>query len=200
MWSLVLALFSYLFKDKRPSWFERTLVILKPDGLQRALSGEVLSRFEQRGLQLVAAKLIRPSAAHLKQHYWELRDKPFFTNLVTFMSSGPIIAMVWQGTDAVAIGRAIIGATDPMDALPGTIRGDLCITVGRCEEGPKEYWELIGKRNKFSCLTNSRFRNVVHGSDSVESAKHEIDLWFKPAELVMWERCCHDWVFESPSS
>uniref|UniRef100_A0A8C4R589 Nucleoside diphosphate kinase n=1 Tax=Eptatretus burgeri TaxID=7764 RepID=A0A8C4R589_EPTBU len=173
MWSLVLALFSYLFKDKRPSWFERTLVILKPDGLQRALSGEVLSRFEQRGLQLVAAKLIRPSAAHLKQHYWELRDKPFFTNLVTFMSSGPIIAMVWQGTDAVAIGRAIIGATDPMDALPGTIRGDLCITVGR---------------------------NVVHGSDSVESAKHEIDLWFKPAELVMWERCCHDWVFESPSS
>jgi len=153
----------------KPANKERTFIAVKPDGVQRGLVGEITKRFEQRGYKLVAAKLCRPGQAHLEIHYSDLSGKPFFAGLVKYMNSGPIFAMVWEGKEAVRMGRMMLGATNPTDSLPGTIRGDFCIEVGR---------------------------NICHGSDAVESAKKEIDLWFKPEELISYDSCAKDWVYE----
>jgi len=148
---------------------ERTFIAVKPDGVQRGLIGEIMKRFEQRGYKLVASKLCMPGKAHLEKHYSDLSSKPFFGGLVTYMNSGPIFAMVWEGKQVVKMGRVLLGATNPLDSNPGTIRGDFCIDVGR---------------------------NVCHGSDAVESAKKEINLWFKPEELLTYEANAKPWIYE----
>ncbi|CAO2644843.1 Nucleoside diphosphate kinase B [Lemmus lemmus] len=130
---------------------ERTFIAIKPDGVQRGLVGEIIKRFEQ------------------KQHYIDLKDRPFFPGLVKYMNSGPVVAMVWEGLNVVKTGRMMLGETNPADSKPGTIRGDFCIQVGR---------------------------NIIHGSDSVQSAEKEISLWFKPEELIDYKSCAHDWVYE----
>merc|ERR1719249_600832 len=122
---------------------ERTFIAVKPDGVQRGLIGEIIKRFEQRGYKMVAGKLMTASEDHLKNHYSDLSSKPFFPGLVKYMASGPVFAMVWEGKSVVKMGRMMLGATNPLDSLPGTIRGDFCIDVGR---------------------------NICHGSDSVDSA------------------------------
>ncbi|XP_062479566.1 nucleoside diphosphate kinase [Pezoporus occidentalis] len=148
---------------------ERTFIAIKPDGVQRGLVGEVIKRFEQKGFRLVAMKLLQASEDLLKQHYIDLKDRPFYPGLVKYMTSGPVVAMVWEGLNVVKTGRVMLGETNPADSKPGTIRGDFCIQVGR---------------------------NIIHGSDSVESAQKEINLWFKPAELVDFKSCAHDWIYE----
>ncbi|KAI1429589.1 nucleoside diphosphate kinase [Xylaria sp. FL1777] len=150
---------------------EKTFIAIKPDGVQRGLIGPIISRFENRGYKLVAIKLVTPGKAHLEQHYADLKDKPFFAGLVEYMNSGPICAMVWEGRDAVKTGRTLLGATNPLASLPGTIRGDFAIDVGR---------------------------NVCHGSDSVESAEKEIALWFKDGEVQNWKSAQASWIYEKP--
>ena len=130
---------------------ERTLVLIKPDALARALAGEILGRFEQRGLELRAAKLVQVDRELAEQHYDEHREKPFFGELVEFITSAPTLALVLEGESAVSVVRATMGATNPVDAAPGTIRGDLALAMPD---------------------------NLVHGSDSARSAAREIDLWF----------------------
>merc|ERR1711872_403045 len=148
---------------------ERTFIAVKPDGVQRGLVGEIMKRFEQRGYKLVAAKLCMPGKAHLEKHYADLSSKPFFPGLVEYMNSGPIFAMVWEGKDVVRMGRMMLGATNPRESNPGTIRGDFCIDVGR---------------------------NICHGSDAVESAKKEIALWFKDEDLLNYTANSKPWVYE----
>ena len=148
---------------------ERTFIAIKPDGVQRGLVGEIIKRFEQRGYKLVAMKLCRPGKEHLEKHYEDLKDKPFYAGLITYMNSGPICAMVWEGTQAVKMGRMMLGETNPQKSLPGSIRGDFSIEMGR---------------------------NICHGSDAVESANAEIALWFKPEELVSWDSCAAAWINE----
>merc|ERR1712062_680347 len=131
---------------------ERTFIMVKPDGVQRGLVGSIIQRFEQRGYKLVAVKMMQASEDLLKQHYADLSSKPFFPGLIKYMGSGPVVPMVWEGKEVVKMGRMLLGATNPLESLPGTIRGDFCIDVGR---------------------------NICHGSDAVESAKKEINLWFK---------------------
>ncbi|KAI1824623.1 nucleoside diphosphate kinase [Xylaria intraflava] len=150
---------------------EQTFIAIKPDGVQRGLVGSIIARFENRGYKLVAIKLVTPGKAHLEEHYADLKDKPFFAGLVEYMNSGPICAMVWEGRDAVKTGRTLLGATNPLASAPGTIRGDFAIDVGR---------------------------NVCHGSDSVESAKKEIALWFKEGEVVSWKSAQASWIYEKP--
>uniref|UniRef100_A0A8V1AIU1 Nucleoside diphosphate kinase n=1 Tax=Gallus gallus TaxID=9031 RepID=A0A8V1AIU1_CHICK len=120
-------------------------------------------------LTAAAAELREASEDLLKQHYIDLKDRPFYPGLVKYMNSGPVVAMVWEGLNVVKTGRVMLGETNPADSKPGTIRGDFCIQVGR---------------------------NIIHGSDSVESAQKEISLWFKPAELIDYRSCAHDWVYE----
>ncbi|RKF72180.1 Nucleoside diphosphate kinase [Golovinomyces cichoracearum] len=156
---------------KNPMASEQTFIAIKPDGVQRGLIGPIISRFEGRGYKLVAIKLITASREHLEKHYEDLSSKPFFPGLIQYMSSGPICAMVWEGRDAVKTGRALLGATNPLASLPGTIRGDYAIDVGR---------------------------NVCHGSDSVENAKKEISLWFKEDEVQSWKSAQQDWIYEKP--
>ncbi|HZB98040.1 MAG TPA: nucleoside-diphosphate kinase [Candidatus Sulfotelmatobacter sp.] len=148
---------------------ERTLVLVKPDGVQRGLVGEVISRLERRGLRPVGLKLVQVSAELAERHYGEHRGKPFFEGLVAFITSAPVVAMAWEGPEAVALARTAIGATDPGKAAPGTIRGDLALTIGR---------------------------NLVHGSDSPERARQEVELFFEPEELVAWERTIEGWLIE----
>merc|ERR1712203_270887 len=148
---------------------ERTFIMLKPDAVQRGLVGEIIKRFEQKGFKLVAMKMMHASEELLKQHYADLSSKPFFPGLVKYMSSGPVVPMVWEGLNVVKTGRVMLGATNPADSAPGTIRGDFCIQVGR---------------------------NICHGSDAVESAKKEIDLWFKPEELTRYDPVASEWVYE----
>jgi len=148
---------------------ERTFVAVKPDGVQRGLTGEIIKRFEARGFKLVGMKMMQGTEAHLKQHYADLADKPFFGGLVKYMASSPVVAMCWEGTNVVLTGRKMMGETKPFDSLPGTIRGDYCIEIGR---------------------------NIIHGSDSVESAKKEIALWFKPEELCSWTQAAASWIYE----
>ncbi|NXI19060.1 NDK kinase, partial [Irena cyanogastra] len=148
---------------------ERTFIAIKPDGVQRGLVGEIIKRFEQKGFRLVAMKFVQASEDLLKQHYIDLKDRPFFPGLVKYMNSGPVVAMVWEGLNVVKTGRIMLGETNPADSKPGTIRGDFCIQVGR---------------------------NIIHGSDSVESAQKEINLWFKPTELIDFKPCAHDWIYE----
>jgi len=145
--------------------------MIKPDGVQKGLIGSIIARFETKGFKLVAMKLCAPGKAHFEKHYADLSKKPFFNGLVEYAASGPVCAMVWEGDNAVKTGRKMLGATKPFDSEPGTIRGDSCIDVGR---------------------------NVIHGSDAVESANAEIALWFKDDEIVSWEHHSHSWVYEQP--
>ncbi|CAD0112042.1 unnamed protein product [Aureobasidium uvarum] len=153
---------------------EQTFIAIKPDGVQRGLIGPIISRFESKGFRMAAIKLSQlplPSPEHLEKHYSDLSDKPFFRGLISYMNSGPICAMVWEGRDAVKTGRTLLGATNPRDSAPGTIRGDFAIDVGR---------------------------NVCHGSDTVENAQKEIALWFKKDELNAWKSAQNDWIYEKP--
>jgi nucleoside-diphosphate kinase len=136
---------------------ERTLVLIKPDALGRGLAGEILARLERRGLELKGAKLVQVDLALAERHYEEHREKPFFRELVEFITSAPTLALVVAGESAISVVRATIGATNPVDAAPGTIRGDLALAMPD---------------------------NLVHGSDSAESAAREIGLWFSDSELV----------------
>jgi nucleoside-diphosphate kinase len=148
---------------------ERTFIALKPDAVQRGLVGEIISRFEKKGYKLVALKMLTPSKTLAENHYAEHKGKPFFDGLVSFLTSGPVVGMVWEGKGVVATSRLMIGATNPLTSAPGTIRGDYAIDVGR---------------------------NIVHGSDSVESAKREISLWFSTEEVGNWEPAQKVWVYE----
>jgi nucleoside-diphosphate kinase len=136
---------------------ERTLVLIKPDAMQRRLAGEILARFEQRGLAVCAAKLVHVDEGLAGEHYAEHREKPFFGELVEFITSSPTLALVLEGDSAVKVVRTTMGATNPVDSAPGTIRGDLALAMPD---------------------------NLVHGSDSLESAEREIALWFSDGELV----------------
>ncbi|KAK9385445.1 nucleoside diphosphate kinase [Lipomyces mesembrius] len=148
---------------------EQTFIAIKPDGVQRGLISPIISRFEQKGYKLVGIKLAQPTKTLLEEHYADLTAKPFFPGLLKYMLSGPVCAMVWEGKDVVKTGRVLLGATNPLAAGPGTIRGDFAIDVGR---------------------------NVCHGSDSVESAKKEIGLWFKKDELVSYTPTIFKWIYE----
>ncbi|BAC07820.1 nucleoside-diphosphate kinase [Thermosynechococcus vestitus] len=148
---------------------ERTFLAIKPDGVQRGLVGTIIQRFEQKGYTLVGLKLMRVSRELAEQHYGEHKDKPFFPGLVNFITSGPVVAMVWEGRGVIANARKLIGATNPLNAEPGTLRGDFAVDVGR---------------------------NVIHGSDSPENAEREINLWFQTQELVPWEPALTSWVYE----
>ena len=148
---------------------EQTLVLVKPDGVQRGLAGEVVSRLERRGLKLVAMKLMQVDDGLAREHYGEHVERPFFRGLVSFITSGPIVAMVWEGKNAIALTRETMGATNPADAGPGTIRGDLGVDIGR---------------------------NIVHGSDGPESAEREINLFFQPGEILSYGRSTDDWITE----
>lgn len=148
---------------------ERTFIAIKPDGVQRGLVGEIIKRFEQRGFRLVALKQVHADKKLLEEHYKDLAAKPFYPGLVQYMHSGPVVAMVWEGLQAVSTGRKMLGATNPLDSAPGTIRGDLCLQTGR---------------------------NICHGSDSVESAEREIALWFTKEELIKWDHHSKNWVYE----
>ncbi|XP_062382034.1 NME/NM23 nucleoside diphosphate kinase 2a isoform X2 [Sardina pilchardus] len=147
---------------------ERTFIAIKPDGVQRGLIGEIISRFERKGFKLVGMKLIHAPEDLLRQHYADLKDRPFFPGLVSYMRSGPVCAMVWEGMNVVKTGRVMLGETNPAESKPGTIRGDFCIQVGR---------------------------NIIHGSDAVDSANTEINLWFKPEELASYTKCDHSWLY-----
>lgn len=148
---------------------ERTFIAIKPDGVQRFLVTKILSRFEERGFKLVGIKMVQASQELLDQHYAEHVGKPFYPKMASFMMSGPIVATVWEGKDVVKQGRKLLGATNPTDSAPGTIRGDFAIDLGR---------------------------NVCHGSDSVESADREIGLWFKKEELMNWSPVQSSWIYE----
>lgn len=147
---------------------ERTFIAIKPDGVQRGLISEIISRFERKGFKLVAIKITVPSKAFAEKHYHDLKERPFFNGLCDFLSSGPVIAMVWEGEGVIKYGRKLIGATDPQKSEPGTIRGDLAVVVGR---------------------------NIIHGSDGPETAKDEINLWFKPEELVSYTSNTEKWLY-----
>ncbi|AWP18733.1 putative nucleoside diphosphate kinase 3 [Scophthalmus maximus] len=165
---LFLSIFANIFQTGWTGVNERTFLAVKPDGVQRKLVGEIVQRFERKGFKLVGLKLMQASEELLREHYSELRSKPFFSGLIAYMSSGPVVAMVWQGLDVVKTARKMLGETNPADSLPGTIRGDYCVEVGR---------------------------NVIHGSDSVASAQREISLWFRQNELLCWEDNCSHWIY-----
>lgn len=148
---------------------ERTLVLVKPDGVQRGLAGAVLNRFERRGLKLIGLKLMQVDEALADRHYAEHVGKPFFAGLRDFITSSPLVAAVFEGEGAVQIARSTMGATNPAAAAPGTIRADFAVDLGR---------------------------NVVHGSDSPESGEREASLFFDEAELVSWERDSERWISE----
>ena len=149
---------------------ERTFVAIKPDGVQRGLIGDVISRLERRGLKLVAIRLMQVDEDLAGRHYAEHVNRPFFSSLVSFITSGPIVAMIWEANNAVALARQTMGATNPGDAPPGTIRGDLGVDIGR---------------------------NIVHGSDSLESAEREIGLFFGADDALDYARTADQWIIES---
>ena len=148
---------------------ERTLVLIKPDAMQRGLAGEILSRLERRGLRIAGLKLMQVDRALAERHYGEHAGKPFYEGLVGYITSCPIVAMVLEGTGAVETVRTTMGKTNPKDAAPGTIRGDLGLEIGR---------------------------NLIHGSDSPASAEREVLLFFTASELLSYERAIDKWVFE----
>lgn len=148
---------------------ERTFLMVKPDGVQRNLVGEVIRRLETKGFTLVGLKLMNVSRELAEQHYAVHKERPFFPGLVEFIISGPVVAMVWEGNGVIASARKLIGATNPLNAEPGTIRGDYGVTVGR---------------------------NLIHGSDAPETAQYEIGLWFKEEELVSWQPSLTTWLYE----
>jgi len=147
---------------------ERSFIMVKPDGVQRNLVGKIIARFEERGYKIVAIKMVHATTQHLEKHYADLKNKPFFPGLIKYMASGPVVAFVIQGLDAVKTGRAMLGATNPLASAVGTIRGDYCLSTGR---------------------------NICHGSDAVESAEHEIALWF-PEGIVEYKDTEHAWIYE----
>lgn len=148
---------------------ERTFIAIKPDGVQRGIVGEIIRRFEAKGFTLVGLKLMQVSRELAEEHYGVHRERPFFPGLVNFIISGPLVAMVWEGDGVIASARKLIGATNPLNAEPGTIRGDFGVSVGR---------------------------NIIHGSDAPETAQQEIKLWFKDEELVSWEPSITPWLYE----
>ena len=149
---------------------ERSLVLVKPDGVQRGLIGEVIARLERRGLRLVAAKFLWVGQELAETHYTVHKGKPFYNGLIDYITSAPVMAMVWEGPNAIAAIRQTMGATRPTEAAPGSIRHDFALEVGR---------------------------NLTHASDSVENGAKEVALWFKPAELADWKRDSDRWIFES---
>ncbi|MBM0741459.1 nucleoside-diphosphate kinase [Phormidium sp. CLA17] len=148
---------------------ERTFLAIKPDGVQRKLIGEIIRRFEAKGFTLVGLKLMSVSRDLAETHYGVHRERPFFPGLVNFITSGPVVAMVWEGKGVIASARKIIGATNPLNSEPGTLRGDFGVDVGR---------------------------NIIHGSDAPETAEQEIKLWFKPEDLISWEPAAIAWIYE----
>ncbi len=148
---------------------ERSLVLVKPDGVERGLIGEIIARLERRGLRLVAAKFIQVSKDLAETHYAIHKGKPFYEGLIAYITSAPVMAMVWEGPNAIAAIRQTMGATRPTEAAPGSLRHDFALEVGR---------------------------NLTHASDSVENGKAEVALWFKPEELINWTREIDRWVFE----
>jgi nucleoside-diphosphate kinase len=148
---------------------ERSLVLVKPDGVQRGLIGEVIARMERRGLRLVAAKFMAVSTELAETHYAIHKGKPFYDGLIAYITSAPVMAMVWEGPNAVAAIRQTMGATRPTEAAPGSLRHDFALEVGR---------------------------NLTHASDTVENGEKEVALWFRPDELVEWTREVDRWVFE----
>ena len=150
---------------------ERTLVLIKPDAMQRGLAGEILSRLERRGLKIVALRLMQIDDALARRHYAEHEGKPFLEGLVHFITASPVVAAVFEGPNAVESVRTLMGATDPQKAAPGTIRGDLALYIQN---------------------------NLIHGSDSPASAQREIALFFNERDLIAWERSTDAWVLEEP--
>jgi len=148
---------------------ERTFAMVKPDGVQRGLAGEVVARYERRGLKVVGLKLMRVSKQLAEEHYAEHKGKPFYEGLVGYITSGPVVALCLEGRNAVQVVRDVNGATDPVKAVPGSIRGDFALDIGR---------------------------NVVHGSDAPATAQRELKLYFNDAELLAWERTGERWVHE----
>ena len=148
---------------------ERTLVLVKPDGVQRGLVGEILGRLERRGLKLIGLKLMRISNDIAARHYAEHQAKPFYAGLLAFITSGPVVAMIWEGREAVSVVRSLMGSTDPLKAAPGTIRGDLALDLGM---------------------------NLIHGSDSPARAETEIALFFSQGELHEYDRTADRWIRE----
>lgn len=147
---------------------EKTFLMVKPDGVQRQLIGDIVSRFEKKGFQLVGAKLMQISTELAEKHYGEHKERPFFGELVDFITSGPVFAMVWQGENVISTARQMMGSTNPKDAAPGTIRGEYAVTVSK---------------------------NIIHGSDSPESAEREIGLFFSQEELVEYPRLINEWIY-----
>ncbi|MDC2865932.1 MULTISPECIES: nucleoside-diphosphate kinase [unclassified Bacillus (in: firmicutes)] len=147
---------------------EKTFLMVKPDGVQRAIVGEIVARFERKGFQLVGAKLMQITPEIAGEHYAEHKERPFFGELVDFITSGPVFAMVWQGEGVVETARNMMGKTKPSEAALGTIRGDFGLTVGK---------------------------NIIHGSDSLESAEREIGIFFKKEELVEYSRAMNEWIY-----
>ncbi|TSK87534.1 Nucleoside diphosphate kinase, mitochondrial [Bagarius yarrelli] len=151
------------------SFSERTLVAVKPDGVQRRLIGQVIERFERRGFRLVGLKMVQVSEELLAQHYVNLHKKPFYPSVLRYMTSGPVVAMVWEGHNVIKSTRTLVGHTNPAEAAPGTLRGDFSVHVGR---------------------------NIVHASDSPEVAQKEISLWFQRSELIDWVCCDHAIMYD----
>eukprot|EP00818_Percolomonas_sp_WS_P010163 CAMPEP_0117448228 /NCGR_PEP_ID=MMETSP0759-20121206/7290_1 /TAXON_ID=63605 /ORGANISM="Percolomonas cosmopolitus, Strain WS" /LENGTH=149 /DNA_ID=CAMNT_0005240603 /DNA_START=32 /DNA_END=481 /DNA_ORIENTATION=+ len=148
---------------------ERTFVAIKPDAVQRGLVGEILARYEKKGIKIAAAKFFTPTKEIAQKHYEEHSQRPFFAGLVEFITSGPVLALVLEGKNVIKTVRNVNGATNPVDATPGTIRGDLCMEVGR---------------------------NIVHASDALETAQREIALWFKDEEIVSYKQTAETHVYE----
>ena len=148
---------------------QKTLVLLKPDAVQRGLVGELVSRLERKGLKLVGMKLVRMDDALARQHYAEHVGKPFFKGLAEFITSGPLVAMAIEGEDAICMVRTLMGETNPANAAPGTVRGDYAVSIGL---------------------------NLVHGSDSLESAQRELALFFKEDEILEYDRATDPWIIE----
>ena len=148
---------------------ERTFVMVKPDGVQRGLIGEIISRLERKGLKIVALKMLSIEDGLAREHYAEHVEKPFFQSLIDYITSGPVVAMVVEGKEAVRVVRTLVGATNPIEAQPGTIRGDYGLDIGR---------------------------NVVHASDSLESAEREISLFFDAEEILEYPRMDEEWIYE----
>ncbi|MDI3502420.1 MAG: nucleoside-diphosphate kinase [Archaeoglobi archaeon] len=148
---------------------ERTFLMIKPDGVQRGLIGEIIKRIESKGLKIVAMKMMRVSRELAEKHYEEHRGKPFYEGLISYITSSPVVAMVVEGKNAVQVVRKMIGATDPLEASPGTIRGDFGMEIGR---------------------------NVVHAADSLKSAEREISLYFSKEEILEYRRIDEEWLYE----
>ena len=149
---------------------ERTFIAIKPDGVQRGFISEIIGRFEKKGFKLAALKQLIPSKELAQKHYGVHKGRPFFDDLVNFISSGPLVAMVWEGEGVISSARKLIGSTNPLEAEPGTIRGDLALNIGR---------------------------NIIHGSDSSETASFEINLWFSNEEICDWNPSDSIWRTES---